>query len=218
MLKMQTALAAIVGLSLAAEVPPRMPMPTDYAQSIQARWLAKPVLASKLLDDAESLDTWQLLNVEQAKGEIALTGEHVKSGKTALRLRCPTVGDKPVPTSRYYGTATARRVVRGEDWSEWNRVSAWVYPDLPGFRVVSLIMQFNNDGAEHVPDAYRKMGINYVILRNREWNHVVWEVANLPRDKVTGRLSSSHTTWFHSRLGSCQPAARQSDRHRLLLS
>ena len=186
MLKMQAAMGAIVGLALAAEVPPRMPMPTDYAQSIQARWLAKPVLASKLLDDAESLDTWQLLNVDQAKGEISLTSEHVKSGKTALRLRCPTVGDKPVPTSRYYGTTTARRVVRGEDWSEWNRVSAWVYPDLPGFRVVSLIMQFNNEGAEHVPDAYRKMGINYVILRNREWNHVVWEVANLPRDKVTG--------------------------------
>ena len=49
-----------------------------------------------------------------------------------------------------------------------------------------MIMQFNNDGSEHVPDAYRKMGINYVILRNREWNHVVWEIANLPRDKVTG--------------------------------
>jgi hypothetical protein len=30
------------------------------------------------------------------------------------------------------------------------------------------------------------MGLNYVILRNHNWNHVVWEIANLSRDKVTG--------------------------------
>ena len=28
--------------------------------------------------------------------------------------------------------------------------------------------------------------LNYLIFRNHEWNHVVWEIANLPRDKVTG--------------------------------
>jgi hypothetical protein len=186
MVKIQAVLIALIACAPAAEVPRRMPMPTDAERSIRARWLSKPVLETKLLDDAESLETWRVLNVDQAKGEIALTGEHVKSGKTALRLRCPTVGDKPVPRSRYYGTATARRVVGGEDWSTWNRISVWVYPDLPGFRVVSLIMQFHNEGSERVPDVYGKMGINYVILRNHEWNHVVWEIANLTRDKVTG--------------------------------
>jgi len=165
--------------------PPRMPIPNDYGHSILTRWLAKPVLESKLLDDAESLDTWKLVDVDQAKGELTLTGDEKHSGANSLRLRCATVGEKPA-SGRYYGTSTARRVVNGEDWSDWNRVSAWVYPDLPGFRVVSMIITFHNEGKERVPDSYNKMGVNYVILKNREWNHVVWEIANLTRDKVTG--------------------------------
>ena len=52
--------------------------------------------------------------------------------------------------------------------------------------MVSLIVTFHNAGKEPVPDSYGKMGVNYVILKNHEWNHIVWEIANLPRDKVTG--------------------------------
>ncbi|HEY2018242.1 MAG TPA: glycoside hydrolase family 9 protein [Bryobacteraceae bacterium] len=184
--KTQTVLIALAAIACAAEAPPRMPIPSDYGRSIQARWLAKSVAQSKLLDDAESLDTWKLLNVDQAQGELTVTTERAKSGASSIRLRCPTVGDKPIPTSRYYGTATARRVVASEDWSAWNRLSFWVYPDLPGFRVVSLIVTFHNEGQERVPDSYNKMGVNYVILKNHEWNHIVWEIANLSRDKVTG--------------------------------
>lgn len=162
-----------------------MPIPNDYSASILTRWLAKPVLESKLLDDMESLDTWKLMNVDQAKGEMTITGERKMSGGNALRLRCATVGEKPTP-GRYYGTTSARRVVDGDDWSAWNRLSFWVYADLPGFRVVSLIVTFHNEGKERVPDSYGKMGVNYVLLKNHEWNHIVWEIANLTRDKVTG--------------------------------
>jgi hypothetical protein len=32
------------------------------------------------------------------------------------------------------------------------------------------------------------MGVNYVILKNQEWNHIVWEIANLPRyDRLADR-------------------------------
>jgi hypothetical protein len=77
-------------------------------------------------------------------------------------------------------------VVKGENWSAWNRLSFWVYPDLPGFRNVSLIVIFHNDGSEKLPEPYGKMGKNYVLLKNHQWNHVVWEIANLPRDRVSG--------------------------------
>ncbi|MDW8131427.1 MAG: glycoside hydrolase family 9 protein, partial [Bryobacterales bacterium] len=115
-----------------------------------------------------------------------LTREKALSGTSSLLLTSPTTGDKPRPTTRYYGAAGALHVVEGEDWSRWNRISVWIYPDLPGFRVVSLLMIFHNQGAEPVPDAYGKMGLNYVILQNHRWNRVVWEIANLPRDRVTG--------------------------------
>ena len=162
-----------------------MPIPNNYQDSILTKWLAKPVLASKLLDDAESLETWSVENVGQAKGQMTLTAERKMSGASALRLRCAMVGDAPT-AGRYYGTTSARRVVAGEDWSAWNRLSFWAYADLPGVRVVSLIVTFHNAGKEPVPDSYGKMGVNYVILKNHEWNHIVWEIANLPRDKVTG--------------------------------
>ena len=184
-MQIRTAFLALATVLAAAESPSRMPIPNNYQDSILTKWLAKPVLASKLLDDAESLDTWKLSNVDQAKGQMTLSTDRKISGGAALRLRCPMVGEAPA-AGRYYGTASARRVVSAEDWSAWNRLSFWVYADLPGVRVVSLVVTFHNEGKEPVPDSYNKMGVNYVLLKNHEWNHIVWEIANLTRDKVTG--------------------------------
>jgi hypothetical protein len=158
-MKTRTVFFAVAAVLAAGEIPLRMPIPNDYADSALTRWLAKPVWDSKLLDYMGSLDTWKLLNVDQSKGELSLTRERKMSGANALRLRCPTVGEKPT-AGRYYGTASARRVVDGEDWSGWNRLSFWVYADLPGFHVVSLIVTFHNEGKERVPDSYGKMGVN----------------------------------------------------------
>jgi len=177
---------SVLTVLMAAEIPPQMPMPNDYTSSIQTRWLNKPVLESRMLDDAEDLATWKLTDSEMARGEMTLTSERKVSGSRAVRLRSPTVGNKPIPTVRYWGGTAAVRVVSGEDWSAWNRLSFWIYPDLPGFRVVSLLVTFHNEGSEPVPDVYGKMGLNYLILKNNQWNHVVWEIANLTRDKVTG--------------------------------
>jgi hypothetical protein len=179
------ALAAFAMLP-APENPPRAPLPNDYANSIKTRWLNKPVADQRLLDDAENLATWKLQNTGQAQGRMALSSERAVSGSNSIRLSSATTGDKPIPNSRFYGGAGLLRVVDREDWSAWNRLSFWVYPDLPGFRVVSLMLQFHNAGSEAVPDAYGKMGKNYLILQNQQWNRVNWEIANLPRDKVAG--------------------------------
>ena len=161
-------------------------MTSDYLRSTTERWLAKPVLASRLLDNCESLDTWTTAKEDQGDPQISITHEREKDGLGSLRLRSETTGPQPIPHGRYYGTSSAVRVVPGEDWSAWNRLSFWVYPDLRGFRNVSLIVIFHNDGKEKLPEPYGKMGKNYVLLKNHEWNHVVWEIANLPRDRVSG--------------------------------
>jgi hypothetical protein len=166
--------------------PPQMPMPNDYANSIKTRWLAKDVLATRLLDGMESMATWEVRNTDQAKGTLELTTERKVEGASAIRLRSRTVGDVALPNGRYFGFSGAFRKVAGENWSDSNRLSVWIYPELPGFRVVSLVMILRNEGEKRVPDSYGKMGLNYLILRNHEWNHVVWEIGNLPRDKVTG--------------------------------
>jgi len=176
----------VSALTAAPGASPRAPLPSDYSRATTTRWLAKPVLESRLIDGMENLSTWTVMNTGQAQGEIALTKDRAKDGSASLRLRSRSTGDKPVPTSRYFGVTSAMRVVNNEDWSAFNRLSLWIYPDLPGFRVVSIVLVFHNDGTEKVPDSYRKMGVNYVLLRNHEWNHIVWEIANLSRNKVTG--------------------------------
>jgi len=46
--------------------------------------------------------------VDQAHGELTLTKERAVTGASAVRLRSATTGDKPMPTSRYYGTTPAK--------------------------------------------------------------------------------------------------------------
>ncbi|MDW8131186.1 MAG: hypothetical protein RMI94_11595, partial [Bryobacterales bacterium] len=113
MLKMIRWLTAFLLGVLVGDPPPRFPMPNDYTNSIKTRWLSKPVLASTLLDDAESLASWKLVNSGQARGQLLLSREKALSGSSSLLLTSPTTGDKPIPTTRYYGAAGALHVVEG---------------------------------------------------------------------------------------------------------
>jgi hypothetical protein len=76
-----------------------------------------------------------------------------------------------------------RRFV-GEDWSGYNRLSMWIRADVAGFPMLPLQIVLHNDGKEKVPDRYGREGIHYVSLSNG-WNHVVWEIDPLARDRVT---------------------------------
>lgn len=177
---------SLLFLALAAPGVAQAPMASDYSRSTTTRWLAKPVLSTRLLDRCESMDTWTTAIEDQGAPVVSITRSRAKDGQGSLRLRSRTTGPQPIPHGRYYGTSSAVRVVRGEDWSQWNRLSFWVYPDLPGFRNVSLITILHNDGKEKLPEPYGKMGKNYLLLKNHQWNHVVWEIGNLPRDQVSG--------------------------------
>jgi hypothetical protein len=50
---------------------------------------------------------------------------------------------------------------------------------------VSLDLQLHNDGAVKVPPLFGQEGEHTIVLRNHEWNHIVWEIGNLARDRVT---------------------------------
>jgi hypothetical protein len=171
-----------VKIAMSQGIPP-MPMPISSEDTIQRRWLNKPVLAGRLLDEMESLDNWS----HQGFGAISLTDERSKDGKQSLRLTSPAMGDKPDGTpGRPFGAASATRRFNGEDWTDFNRLSFWVYPTLPGFRVISLCVVLHNEGKEKVPDSYGRSGLNFVLLEPDRWNHVVTEIAHLGRDRVTG--------------------------------
>jgi Glycosyl hydrolase family 9/Cellulase N-terminal ig-like domain len=181
----------------------RSPMVVDDQHSASYRWLHKTVLESRPLDNMESLDKWtpfthgapaivdarvsiQAAAAPKVVAEMTLTSERSRDGGHSIRFRTPTRLDGPGPVNgRGWGTAGVVRHFDGEDWQKFNRVSLWIYPDCPGLYTVALGMRLHNDGVVKLPAAFGQEGENSVVLRNGEWNHVVWEIGNVARDKIT---------------------------------
>ena len=173
------------GAPAAREEVPTMPMAARGADSAAARWRAKKVLKSRLLDDMENLDGWRL-GGGQGGGEMVLTDERAVDGKHSLRLRSPTKGLRPSSDGNPFGSTAVMRAFDNEDWTAWNRLSFWVYPHLPGHHAVSMRVSLYGFGAG-MGDA-----IHYFLLENGKWNRVVWEIPHIPRDRVF-RLRLAYT-------------------------
>ncbi|MCL4179554.1 MAG: glycoside hydrolase family 9 protein [Verrucomicrobia bacterium] len=160
----------------------RMPLPIAEETGASYRWLQKPVLEFRILDDMESDAGWS----HRGFGRMEFTSDRFQSGTKSLRLMSPTKGDEPGSTvGRPFGEAVARRQFAGEDWRDYNRLSFWVYPHLPGFNVISMLVKLYNEGAVSVPDSYHREGLHFFLLQPDQWNRVVWEIPHLARDRVT---------------------------------
>jgi len=184
---MRYVLAALIALvlfpcapTLAQEKAPDMPMKAVYEDGAEARWLKKKVLDSRVLDSMEDLSTWSF----QGDGDMALADSPVKEGKHSLRIRSIQNIAK-VGGAGEWEDLIAIRKFSSEDWSHYNRISIWVYPDVIGAPAISASLVLHNEGVHVLPDRYNEGRHESIILTNHEWNHVVWEIAPLSRDKVT---------------------------------
>ncbi len=178
-------LGALLAVSSGAAESPRLPLRETVEDSARYAWEQKPVFESRLLDDAESPATWKHTDF----GTMAFTTERAKDGRQSVRLHSKTKGDRPTKDNRTWGYCSAVRSVADDDWSRWNRVAMWIYPDLPGHKTVSIYIVVNNDGG-------KKRSRDNIILKNQEWNHIVSEIEFLPRNRITsveikGRLSGN---------------------------
>ena len=159
---------------------PRMPLQPIYEDGAEARWLNKMVLDSRVLDSMEDASTWSF----QGDGDMALADSPVKDGQHSLRLRSSQSIGK-VGGAGEWEDLIATRKFPSENWSRYNRISLWVYPDVIGAPAISASLVLHNEGAHVLPDRYNEGRHESIILKNHEWNHVVWEIAPLDRDKVT---------------------------------
>ena len=223
-MKRAWALLLACGVCLAAS--DRVPMTAKFEDSASFRWLSKKVLRSRVLDDCGSLAHWKAFttggiplvdarvdlkatDAERAVSEMSVTAEGSRDGGPVLRVRVPARLPVPGPKSgRAWGGAGVRRLFGGEDWRRFNRVSFWVRPDGPGFFVTALELRLYNEGVEKLPAPFGQEGETTVVLRNHEWNRVVWEIGNVARDKVA-------SLEFHYLISGGEPEAR--DRRRLRL-
>ncbi|MGD0362071.1 MAG: glycoside hydrolase family 9 protein [Bryobacteraceae bacterium] len=192
-----------LGAILPAQIPGPLPLTANFQDSASYRWLNKKVLAGRLLDDMSSLDRWtaftnnppalvdsrvkaEVSRSQAVTAEITLTREQSRNGGSVLRLRTPTKLNVPAPANgRGWGETGVTRRFDGENWSSFNRISVWIYPDSAGAYVTALGLALHNDGLVKVPPAFGQEGETNLVLRNHEWNHVVWEIGNVSRDKIT---------------------------------
>jgi len=117
-------------ISLAAQQPaPEMPMHAKYEDGAEFRWLNKKVLDSRVLDSMEDLANWSFAGA----GEMTLTDVHARDGRHSLRIRS-TTDIAQVEGAGEWEDLVATRKFSGEDWSRYNRISLWVYPDVIGRR------------------------------------------------------------------------------------
>jgi hypothetical protein len=159
---------------------PKMPMQPVVEDGAEARWLKKKVLESRTLDAMEDLSTWSFAG----DGDMALADSPLKEGNHSLRIRSKqNLG--LVGGAGEWEDLVASRKFPSENWGRYNRISIWVYPDVIGAPAISASLVLHNEGAHRLPDRYNEGRHESIILKNHEWNHVVWEIAPLDRDKVT---------------------------------
>src|SRR5215469_12929517 len=172
----------------AQQAAPAMPMQPRYEDGAEFRWLHKKVLDSRLLDDMDNLVSWSFAGDGEMKLIEVNASRPWSSGPTAdshvLRIRSIT-NIAEVEGDGEWEDLVATRKFPDEDWSKFNRISLWVYPDIVGAPAISCSLVLHNDGAHKLPDHYNEGRHESIILKNHVWNQVVWEIAPLDRDRVT---------------------------------
>ena len=178
-------IAVILASSLcpvwAQQAAPSMPMQPAWQNGAEYRLLQKPVLRTRVLDTMEDLAHWSF----QGVGSMTLSTAEVKQGRTSLRV-ASTDNIGRVDGSGDWQDLVATRQFASEDWRPYNRISVWVYPDIHGAPAISVNLTLHNEGAHLLPDDQNEGRDDSIPLKNHEWNHIVWEIAPLDRDKITG--------------------------------
>ena len=156
-----------------------LPLEMNYEQTATYRQLKKPILSSRLLDGMEDEANWS----QHGYGKIEFTKERAIEGAQSITLISPTLTSKP-SSGRPMGTAVLRRSFQHEDWSEYNRISFWVYPNQPGAQIISMgiVLKVAYDPAINIP--YKLENFHYYLLKPDQWNHITWEIPQIVRHKV----------------------------------
>lgn len=162
------------------------PLPLHPELSLEAELLKKPVLKSKTI-----FANGEPFNFTHAgSGEIEKASGCGVNGGDALKMTAPLrlaslAEDAMFGKFSNYGTVYAHFKVDRENLEEYNRFSCDIKADYPGNDNVHIIIGIQNDGKIKIPDRYHREGYHVANLKNHEYNHIVWEIPDLPRDCIT---------------------------------
>ncbi|MEN8156251.1 MAG: glycoside hydrolase family 9 protein [Bacteroidota bacterium] len=153
-------------------------MQADMEDALESAWHKKEVFDSLIIDDCESLENWE----SGGEANAALSNLLRKEGNSSIKLTTSTVS---ADGSASYPTSYLVRNINGADWTNFNRISVWVYAAHKNAAFVYLSMNLKNEGEERVPNKFKKKGRHFFKVETNRWNNVLWEIPSLPRDKVS---------------------------------
>ena len=113
---------------------PRALLPIEFKNSAEARWLAKRVQASRVLDDMTQPGTWRMTGT----GNLTFPSEPRLGDMRVLRVDMQMFTGPPAATSNHLSSINLRRAFAGEDWRAYNRISLWVKPEFSGIPALPL--------------------------------------------------------------------------------
>ncbi len=168
----------------------QFPLTVPEENSQMARWEKKTVLGSKLLDDMESGQGWQVKGI----GEMSYTRDRARDGSQSLRFRTSLRDEEHYRKNRtewgsFGGTqggnsSVFKKYDTPQDWSDFNRLSFWVYVHPASMFTYCLYLKLENEGTES--NATTPRNDDFIQdLKPGMWNHVIFEIPHLRRDKIT---------------------------------
>ncbi len=171
------------------------PLAVPEENSLMAKWEKKPVFESLLVDDMEQEGRWKVTGI----GEMSYTQDRAKDGKQSLRFRTSirdtaylslpgNLSESKSQTFSISGQAGASSVQlrfdKPQDWSAFNRISYWVYVHPTSLPRHNINLEIRNEGTVgNILSSARSHYSN--DLKPGQWNHVLFEMPHLQRDKVT---------------------------------
>jgi hypothetical protein len=183
-----------------SEFPRRALIESPYENSLDARYVSKPVLDSAMVDDMETDRPWTVFGI----GKMSYTGERAKDGKRSLRFQTSLRDEEHLRANQKNGSFTGdqggftgMRLTFGsaQDWSRFNRIALWVFVHPTSMQIYSIQLNFDCEGA---PKGPLDPVASHVTqnLKAGDWNRVVWEIPEIKRDRVTS-LTLSQTLTGH---------------------
>lgn len=160
-------------------------IPSDKA--LETRLQQKKILASTSIMDTSTNNAFH----HQGVGRLEWTTEkHLRLSSPVTMPHWPE-GAPDDGDYCNFGSVYAVKSIDREDWTNYNRLRLEVFPEFEGLSNAYIIIQLKNDGVLKVPDIYDREGVHGVNLISGEWNDVIVEIADLPRDAIT-ELSISY--------------------------
>lgn len=170
----------------------KFPLTPDVSRSLLHKWAQKPVLDSLLIDNMETPGKWV---VKEGPVTIKLSDERAIDGKNSLRYRSimrDTIHMAKKNNRTAWGTFGGEQgggskvgltFDQPQDWTDFNRISVWVYIHPTSTPIHHFFLDIVNKGTDYNTVTPRH-DTAIQDLTPGQWHEVVWEISDVARDKV----------------------------------